>query len=288
VTSVADPVASQELPKRRGRRAWRVLRVGLIAYLGIVLMFTLFENALVYFPSRYPDGDWSLDPGVEDAWFESADGTRLHGWFLQVDRPRAVVQFCHGNGGSIAGRRRLLDAFRELRVSALLWSYRGYGRSSGSPYEAGILQDARAARTWLAKRCGLPENQIVLWGESLGGAVAVDLAQDGARGLILENTFTSMPEVAHWHYPWLPARTMMKNRYNSIAKISRFHGPMLQFHGDADTIVPYSIGRQLFDAANEPRQFVTIAAANHNDPRDPQVFREIDRFLGGLPTEPRR
>jgi fermentation-respiration switch protein FrsA (DUF1100 family) len=266
---------------------WRILRIGLLIYLGIVLMFALVENALVYFPSRYPDGDWSLEPGMEDAWFESADGTKLHGWFLEVDRPRAVVLFCHGNGASIAWRRELIEGFRQLRVSALLWSYRGYGRSSGSPFESGVLQDARAARAWLAERVGLPENQLVLWGESLGGAVVVDLAQDGARGLILENTFTSMPEVAHWHYPWLPARTMMKNRYNSIAKISKYRGPLLQFHGDADTIVPYSNGRQLFDAANEPKQFVSIADADHNDPRDSQVFVQIHRFLEALPAPPR-
>jgi fermentation-respiration switch protein FrsA (DUF1100 family) len=285
VTSVAGHVPSHKAPsgKRFGHRIWRILRIGLLIYLGIVLMFAWLENSLVYFPSRYPKGDWSLKPGMEDAWFESADGTRLHGWFLEVDRPRAVVLFCHGNGGSIAGRRGLIDVFRKLRVSALLWSYRGYGRSSGSPLEAGVLQDARAARTWLAKRSGVPENQIVLWGESLGGAVAVDLAQDGARSLILESTFTAMPEVAHWHYPWLPTRTMMKNRYNSIAKIPRFHGPLLQFHGNADTIVPYAFGRQLFSAANEPKQFVTNEGADHNDPRDAQVFVKIDQFLDSLP-----
>ena len=242
-------------------------------------MYLAFENSLVYVPSRYPRGDWKLAEGVEDAWFDAADSTKLHGWYLPVEKPRAVVLFCHGNGGSIAGRRGLLEAFRALDVSALLWSYRGYGRSEGSPHEAGVVQDARAARTWLAKRAGVDESDVVLWGESLGGGVAVDLAQDGARALILESTFTSIPDVAHWHYPWLPARTLMRNRFNSVAKIGKYHGPLLQFHGSADTIVPYDLGRQLFAAANEPKQFVTIDGTDHNDPRSEQIFVEVDRLL---------
>lgn len=281
-TPDAETPHSQLPAKRRGRLVLRLVRAVLVMYLGIVLMFALFENSLVYFPSRYPEGDWSLKPGVEDARFSSADGTELHGWFLEVEHPRGVILFCHGNGGSIAGRRGLLDALRHLRVSALLWDYRGYGRSGGSPNEAGILQDARAARTWLARRAGVAADQIVLWGESMGGAVAVDLAPDGARGLILENTFTTMPDVAHWHYPWLPARTLMKNRYDSLARIARYHGPLLQFHGDADTIVPYSLGEQLFAAANEPKQFVTISGANHNDPRRAETFARIGEFLDTL------
>lgn len=250
------------------------------------------ENSLLYFPSRYPDGDWSLDPDVEDAWFTSADGTQLHGWYLQAERPRAIVLFSHGNGGSIAWRRDLLCIFRELQVTALLWSYRGYGRSEGSPHEAGILQDARAARTWLAQRAGVKQTDIVLWGESLGGGVCVDLAQDGARALVLENTFTSIPDVAAYHYPWLPIRIIMTNRYDSRSKISRYHGPLLQFHGDADTIVPCAMGRQLFESANEPKKFVTLAGVDHNDPRPVTILRELDGFLeqlsGRAPREPQR
>lgn len=267
------------------KRIWRVVRLALLVYLGIVLVFAAFENSLVYFPSRYPNGDWSLESGMKDAWFEAADGTRLHGWFLDTPEPRAVVLFCHGNGGSIAGRRHLLEAFSALGVSALMFDYRGYGRSDGSPDEAGVLQDARAARAWLAKRAGVAESAIVLWGESIGGGVAVDLAQDGARGLILENTFTSIPDVAAKHYPWLPARTLMRNRYNSVEKIGKYRGPLLQFHGDADSIVPFELGQKLFAAANEPKQFVTVPDGDHNDGRMPVVFETVDAFLDRLTAE---
>jgi hypothetical protein len=127
---------------------------------------------------------------------------------------------------------------------------------------------------------------VVLWGESLGGGVSVDLAQDGARALILENTFTSIPDVAAHHYPWLPARLLMRNRYDSLKKIARYHGPLLQFHGDVDTIVPFEMGRKLFAAANQPKRFVTIAGADHNDPRSEVVLKELDLFLDQLSGVP--
>src|SRR5439155_17149604 len=124
----------------------------------------------------------------EDAWFEADDGTRLHGWFAEAKNPRAVVLHTHGNAGNVTHRAPLLELFRErLRASILVFDYRGYGRSEGTPDEKGILADARAARRWLAKRAGVAESDVVLHGTSLGGGVAVDLAaRDGARGLVLE------------------------------------------------------------------------------------------------------
>ena len=162
------------------------------------------------------------------------------------------------------------------------FDYRGYGRSEGTPSEAGVLADARAARTWLARRAGIGENQIVLMGRSLGGAVAVDLAADGARGLVLESTFTSMPEVGHAAMPWLPVRTLMQTQFNSLAKISNYHGPLLQSHGTADRLIPYAMGRQLFEGANEPKQFIAIAGGDHNDPQPTTITRRSSSFWGRL------
>src|SRR5208283_3409033 len=117
-------------------------------------------------------------------------------------------------------------------VSVLVFDYRGYGKSEGKPDEPGVLADARAARTWLAQKSGVAENRVVLMGESLGGAVAVDLAADGARALILENTFSSMADVAAFHYPWAPVRLLMRTQFNSAAKIRSYRGPVFQSHGD--------------------------------------------------------
>jgi fermentation-respiration switch protein FrsA (DUF1100 family) len=242
------------------------------------------EGSAVFHPTRYPEGNWQpkgLD--FEDAWFESADGTKLHGWFVEHERPRAVVLFCHGNGGSLGTWGEALRTLHDrVGVTAMAFDYRGYGRSQGVPTEEGILADARAARRWLAQRAGVSENEIVLMGRSLGGAVAIDLATDGARGLIVESTFTSMPEVGHAMFPWLPMRTVMQTRFNSIKKIRKYHGPLLQSHGTADRLLPYSMGLQLFQAANEPKKFVSIPGGDHQDPQTPEYYAALDAFLDSL------
>ena len=180
------------------------------------------------------------------------------------------------------------DALKELHdrhaVTVLGFDYRGYGRSAGVPSEAGLLQDARAAREWLAKRTGIAEREIVLMGRSLGGGVVVDLAaKDGARGLILESTFTSLPDVADHHLPLVPSRLLMQNRFNSLSKIGQYQGPLLQSHGDADRVVPYALGKQLFEAAAGPKQFVAIEGGDHNSPQSEEYHRAFDTFIDSLP-----
>ena len=275
---------SEEMGRRRFRRISRVALVGVGGYLLFVLWMLFMENSLIYFPSIYPDGFWD-PPGLEfeDAWFETPDGTKLHGWYVPHENPRAVVLFAHGNAGNLSHRYDLLQSLHELGVSVMIFDYRGYGRSEGSPSEAGILADARTARHWLAERAGVKQSDIVLMGESLGGGVMVDLAaRDGARALVLENTFTSLPDVAAYHYPWLPVKLLMRTRLNSAVKIADYRGPLLQTHGDADTIIPFKIGRRLFEVANEPKELVVIAGGDHNDPRTEQFFAALEEFLGKL------
>ncbi|MBS0207327.1 MAG: alpha/beta hydrolase [Planctomycetes bacterium] len=222
---------------------------------------------------------------MEDAWFESADGTALHGWLARCAEPRAVVLYCHGNAGNISYLRSMLeDLTLNHQLTVLAFDYRGYGRSEGIPNEQGILDDARAARAWLAEHAGIGEREIVLMGRSLGGGVAVDLAaKDGARGLILESTFTSMPEVAAEHVKVLPLRSVMRTRLNSLAKIADYHGPLLQSHGDADRLIPYAMGRKLHEAAPGPKRFVTITGGDHNDAQSTEYFQALDEFIASLP-----
>jgi pimeloyl-ACP methyl ester carboxylesterase len=243
-----------------------------------------FETSLVFAPSRYPAGNWRpTGLAFEDAWFKAADGTRLHGWYVSHPEPRAVVLFCHGNAGNVALWADELRILHDRMGCAVLgFDYRGYGRSEGTPNEAGVLADARAARTWLAHRAGVAEREIVLMGRSLGGAVAVDLAIDGTRGLILESTFTSMPEVGHAMLPWLPVRTLMRTQLNSLAKIGKYHGPLLQSHGTADRLIPYAMGQKLFAAANQPKQFIAFRGGDHNDPQTDEYYTALDGFLGRL------
>ena len=278
--------------RRSWRRPWLRAAVALlVAYLLVVLAMSIFEESLIFFPSVYPEGAWQ-PPGLkfEDAWFEADDGTRLHGWFVPAaeDPPRAAVLFAHGNAGNLSDRADIVGTFaNRFGASTLIFDYRGYGRSSGQPSEAGVVADARAARRWLAQRAGVAERDVVLVGESIGGAVMVDLAAaDGARGMILENTFGSLPEVAAFHYPWLPIRLLMRSRFDSAAKIGNYHGPLLQFHGEADTIVPLESARRLFDAANEPKRLLIVPGGDHNDPRTPAYYAAVDHFLRELPGVP--
>jgi fermentation-respiration switch protein FrsA (DUF1100 family) len=245
------------------------------------------ENAIAFRPRPFPDGDWSPDRRIEDVWIGSSDGGRLHGWLAEATGPpRAAVLYTHGNGGNVTNRRHVVELFRDrMGATVLVFDYRGYGRSGGRPTEGGVLDDARAARRWLAARAGVREGDIVIAGHSLGGGVAVDLAaKDGARALILEGTFTNLPDVAASHVPLLPVRAVMQTRLDSVAKIPAYRGPLLQVHGDADRIVPYELGRRLFRAANEPKQFVTIPGGNHNDHYAPEYVAALDRFLGALPN----
>jgi len=259
----------------------------MLAYLGVLVVAMFLENSLIFFPSVYPDGDWQpTNLPIEDVWFQAKDGTKLHGWYVPCKDAKAAVLFCHGNGGNITHRVEVMHALhQQVGVSAFFFDYRGYGRSEGSPSEVGVLDDARAARAWLAKRENITEHDVVMMGESLGGAVAVDLAaRDGARALVLQSTFSSLPDVAAYHYPWLPVRWLMQARFDSLSKIGNYHGPLLQNHGDADTIVPIQYARRLFEAANEPKQFIVMHGHDHNDSLPMEYFVALKAFLAQLPS----
>jgi uncharacterized protein len=271
--------------KRWFEQSWRMVRAVLIAYFIVVLIAMFLEDSMIYFPSPYPEGNWNpVGLDFEDAWFASADGTPLHGWYVPRPDARAAVLFCHGNGGNITHRERALKMLNQRAgVSVLIFDYRGYGRSHGKPNEAGVLADARAARHWLAEREKIGERDVVVMGESLGGAVAVDLAaRDGARALILESTFTLLPDMAAYHYRWMPVRWAMRTRFDSLGKIGDYHGPLLMAHGTADKIVPIEFGRRLFAAANEPKKLIVLRGHDHNDGMTQEYYDEVAKFLDGI------
>jgi fermentation-respiration switch protein FrsA (DUF1100 family) len=272
---------------RSARRAWRgrVLRVaGSIAgvYLVILGLLMAFEEALVFPGPKYPVGDWTpVGLNQEEVFFAAADGVQLHGWYVAPPQPRAYILFCHGNGENVGYLGPYLEYLRdELNVAVFAFDYRGYGRSAGKPNEQGIIADGLAAQAWLAKRAGAAPHDLVLWGRSLGGGVAVELAaQNGARGLIVERTFTSLPDVAAVHYAWAPVRLMMRTRLDSFSRINEYRGPLLQSHGTADSIIPFSIGRRLFDAYEGEKEFLSLEGGDHNDPPADEWHAAIDRFL---------
>jgi fermentation-respiration switch protein FrsA (DUF1100 family) len=256
-------------------------------YAGHEPSLSRFEQSHVFQPARYPEGNWSpAGAKFEDVWFNAADGTRLNAWYLAHEQPVAAVLFAHGNSGNITQHADTLkDLHDHHRVSVMIFDYRGFGKSDGEPSEAGILDDARTARRWLAQREKIAEDDVVLLGQSLGGGVMVDLAAaDGARGLVLASTFTSLPDVAAHHFPLTPARLFMRSRLDSLSSIGEYHGPLLQLHGDNDRTIPLSLGKRLYAAANEPKRFVVHPGGDHNDPWPEEFHRALDKFLASLPA----
>ena len=249
------------------------------------------ENRLIYQPTVFPDGDY--DPRgleFEDAWFTADDGTRLHGWFCGHPNPRATLLVAHGNAGNLSHRQGLMRRLQHrLGVQAMIFDYRGYGRSEGAPSEEGVLMDARAARRWLSRRTGVGERDMVLLGRSLGGGVMVDLAaRDGARGLILESTFTSMRDVAARQFPYTPVRYVMSNQFDSKAKIGDYHGPLLQSHGVDDTLIPLAQAQALHQRASGQKQFLAIPGGDHNWLPTSEYLNALDRFIESLPPPNQR
>lgn len=244
------------------------------------------ERSLIFHPTEYPSHVPSIpNLTVEDAWIATEAGT-LHGLFVPHPDPVGVALFCHGNAGTVAHRIESLAVLNQRhRLSVLIFDYQGFGKSVGKPSQMGILADARAARKWLAERASVPESEIILMGRSLGGAVAVDLAaKDGARGLILASTFTSLPDVASHHFRWLPTHFWMTHRLNSLKKIRDYHGPLLASHGDHDEVIPIELGRELFEAAPGPKKFVVIPNGTHNSQMTEDYRTQFEAFIQSLPS----
>ena len=216
----------------------------------------------VYHPMRYPHGFWEAQAEVnaQDVWLRAADGVRLHGWLVDPPGARVVTLFLHGNAGNVTHRVPHMREIAAAGSAVLTLDYRGYGKSQGRPTESGLYADADAAYDYL-KTLGRP---IVLHGESLGCAVAVDLAaRRPCAALVLEAPFTSARAMAGRVLPVLGPLLIFS--YDSVPKIKRIRVPLLVMHGDRDTIVPIEFGRALFDAAPEPKTFWTIPGADHND-----------------------
>ncbi len=237
----------------------------------------MLEERLIYFPSRYPDGWWDtaavgreIGCTIEDRFFTSADSVRLHGWWCVPDRTDAptaamAVLWLHGNAGNLSHRADMLARVVALPVRVLIVDYRGYGRSKGSPSEPGLYRDARAAWDELTGPLGVPPERVVVLGKSLGGAVAVALAAEvSPAGLVVQSSFTSARDMAARVFPFVPA-ALLRTRLDSAARIGAVRCPKLFVHGTADEVVPYELGRRLFAAAPEPKRWLDVPAAHHND-----------------------
>lgn len=248
---------------------WSMLQIVVLVYLGLMAMIYFKQSSLVFLPEM--DRSYSANPGNIGLPFTSlklatTDGETLDGWFVPAKKDaRGLVIFLHGNAGNIAHRLDYLRMFHDLGFATLIVDYRGYGLSSGRPTEQGTYLDAEAAWDHATQALGFAPGHIVIFGESLGGGVAAQLAAQHPSGaLVLASTFTSVPDMGADLYPMLPIRLLAHIRYETLTKLSQISCPVLVIHSRNDDIIPFTHGQRLFEAAHPPKQFIELEGG-HNE-----------------------
>jgi len=259
--------------QRKGSKMVEVLlsvaRIAAAAYVGICLLVFCRQGSFVYYPQREvqltPD---AADMAYEDVRLETSDGETIAAWHVPARpdvRRGLTVLFSHGNAGNLGHRVQSVRTFHDLGMDVLIYDYRGYGDSTGKPSEKGTYRDGEAAWKYLVEEKGVPPSDIIVFGRSLGGAIAAWLAEKHTpRALVLESAFTSAPDMARRMLPLFPVRLLCRFRYDTHDRLSRISCPVLVAHGPRDGTVPFSHGEKLFKAAREPKRFVSIRG-DHND-----------------------
>ncbi len=256
------------MPKLSLDSLWPWLLTFAVIYALLVAVLYFSQSRMLYYPNL-PSRKISATPeqiglNFDEVSFTTSDGVRLHGWFLPADNAQNTLLFFHGNAGNISHRLDSLLLFHALNLEVLIFDYRGYGQSAGKPTEQGTYLDAEAAWRYLTSNRGIAATDILLFGRSLGGAIAAHLAsRHQAMGLALESTFTSVPDMAAELYPLLPTRWLARFRYNTKAALNAVAYPVFIAHSPDDEIIPFTHGRRLFDNARQPKQFMQLAG-DHN------------------------
>jgi len=237
-----------------------------VAYLVLGGLLYIMQPAFLYSPvQEITDTPDELDMDFEDVVFETEDGLRLNGWYVPAENAKFTVLFCHGNGGNIMHRLDSINIFYNLGLNCFIFDYRGYGSSEGKTSEEGTYLDAMAAYKWLTDEKKISPNDIVIFGRSLGGSIAAQLATKvEVRALIIESAFTSYVDIGKKFYPYMPVRWFARFSYRTIDYIKNVRCPVMMIHSRNDEIVPYEFGLELYEAANEPKEFVEIFGS-HND-----------------------
>ena len=226
------------------------------------------EDKLIFHPSAeiiHTPGQVGLE--FQDLFFTTADGVRLNGWFIPHQEARVTLVWFHGNAGNISHRVENIKLLHDkVKVNIFIFDYRGYGRSEGSVSEAGTYQDGVAALQFVRKQLGIEAQNLILFGRSLGAAIATEMASRfDSRGLILESPFVSIREMAKSVFPLMPIGPLLQTRYDNLEKIVKIKVPLLVLHGDRDEVIPYEHGKRVFAAATGPKDFYAIHGAGHND-----------------------
>ncbi len=239
----------------------------------LLVLFVLFlvgcENKIIYHPDKFPVGQWDtsrIPLPIQEVWFEAKDGVKLHGWYVPHEKAEASFLFYHGNAGNLSHRTENVFFLHHLKLNVFIFDYRGYGKSEGDPDEPGIRLDSQAAYDTLMAQPGVSARSLILFGRSLGGAFAAYIAsQNPAAGLILESSFTNAKDMAGRMFPILPVGWFLSSELDALSAVAHLSVPKLFLHGTADTIIPYTLGRELYQGAAEPKEFYDITGAGHNN-----------------------
>jgi len=249
--------------------AWRILLYLFIGGTTLVLTVYFMEKQILYQPISYPDGNWDVPEQKEalhDVRFNTEDGVRLHGWWAPREGASRTVLWFHGNAGNLSHRYEDFMMLHRLGCQVLIVDYRGYGRSDGSPSEKGLYRDGFAAYRFLVERKDVPEDELILLGRSLGAGVATKVAAERTiRKLILVSPFTNVPDMVPYVLPVPGLRHVVSSSYDSLSRIRDVKVPLLVLHGTEDAVVPFDLGRKLFESANDPKSFVELPGAGHNN-----------------------
>jgi pimeloyl-ACP methyl ester carboxylesterase len=269
------------------RRMWSSIALILVTLVGgyavLAALLYFYQSSFIY----YPDRQWVATPEqfglhYESVSFKATDGVTLSGWYVPAERARGVMLFFHGNAGNISHRMLSLQIFNRLRFDTFIFDYRGYGKSEGQPDEIGTYRDAEAAWYYLVRQRSVEPSTIVIFGRSLGAAIASYLAAGHTpRALIVESAFTSVPELAARFYPFMPVRWLTRFHYATKDHLSKVACPVLVVHSREDDIVPFDQGQALFEAARPPKDFLGINGS-HNDAllvTGMRYEQGLDRFL---------
>ena len=261
----------------------KIILVFFLLYLIVLAILFIFQRNLLYHPSENNYFGDQLKVSIEKIKIKTVDELELLGWFHEKDLGNfKTIIFFHGNAGALENRIHKINHFKEMDINFLIISWRGFSGNLGKPSEKGLYEDGESAINWL-KRKGLKDNDIVLYGESLGTGIATHVAQNHKfAGVILESPFTSMVDAAKNVYPYFPIRFLLKDKYENDKKIKNLKSPILIMHGEADKIVPFWMGKKMYKLANEPKYFYFPEKDNHMMEYDEKMIVILMEYLKSL------
>tara|TARA_B100000029_G_scaffold206501_1_gene204267 strand:- start:703 stop:1539 length:837 start_codon:yes stop_codon:yes gene_type:complete len=260
-----------------------ILLTLIIIYFFILITTYLFQRNLLYHPSENNYSGDQLQVSVEKVKIKTSDNIELLSWFHNKNISKyKTILFFHGNAGSLENRIHKINHFKDMKVNFLIVAWRGFSGNKGKPTEQGLYEDARSAINWL-KTKGINEKNIIIYGESLGTGIATEVSQNkNFAGIILESPFTSMVDAGKNQYPYLPVRILLKDKYESDKKLKNIRIPILIMHGKIDNIVPFYMGKKMYEIANEPKYSYFSEYDDHMMEYNQNLLKALNKFVNSL------